>query len=183
MTVDPTKLALVPPAFSPSPAPLCSSGLAANNDVEFLHAPTPAQALSAVREGSAAKIPYSILVLDDESGILRALKRAAGDIFITVHTAQTPEAAAKILEEHPEITMVLSDYNIDPRNITTPYLTWLDFVKEVLEQRPNLRIAFNSGNARDLQQALNEEGKSWPVLEKPYNAGDLRTFLRAAANV
>ena len=108
----------------------------------------------------------SILLVDDEPSILRALKRIFHRAGYKVTIANGPEEALVILEDH-SFPIVLSDYRM-------PNKTGGELLIEIKEKYPSTLGLILSGYA-DLQSviaALNS-GAVYKFLEKPWEEAQL----------
>jgi CheY-like chemotaxis protein len=89
--------------------------------------------------------------------------------FLTFH-AYDANDAAMVLDEHPEIEVVVTDAEL-PGNVTG-----LELCRRVSEQRPNVQLVVTSAGR---QPNLSEIPQGARVLRKPYASGELRTLVAA----
>jgi CheY-like chemotaxis protein len=89
--------------------------------------------------------------------------------FQTFH-AYDAETAARVLNEHPEIEVVVTDSDLSGE------VTGLDLCRRVSQERPNVQLVVTD-STRDLRASDVPEGAR--VLRKPYASGDLKTLVAA----
>lgn len=117
--------------------------------------------------------PVSVLIIDDESSILSALKRLLlhepFDILTTVH----PFEAMDILSKNP-IKVVISDQRM-------PVVSGVQFLKEVKDSYPEIIRILLTGHA-DMQaaEAAVNVGQIYRFLTKPWDPEELQRTVRQA---
>lgn len=89
--------------------------------------------------------------------------------FDTFH-AYDAEAAAKLLNEHPEIELLVTEALL-PGDVTG-----LELCRRVMVQRPNVQLVVTAASP-DLHQDDVPSGAR--VLRKPYATGELKTLVAA----
>ena len=89
--------------------------------------------------------------------------------FQTFH-AYDAEAAAQVLDEHPEIELVVTEAQL-PGDVTG-----LELCRRVSLQRPNVQLVVTA-TSQELHRDNVPRGAS--VLRKPYASGELRTLVAA----
>lgn len=89
--------------------------------------------------------------------------------FDTFH-AYDAEAAAKLLNEHPEIELLVTEALL-PGDVTG-----LELCRRVMVQRPNVQLVVTAASP-DLHQ--NDVPSGARVLRKPYATGELKTLVAA----
>ena len=87
--------------------------------------------------------------------------------FQTFH-AYDANAAAALLDEHPEIELVVTDADL-PGDVTG-----LELCRRVSRERPNIRLVVTSSGQR---MASVEVPRGARLLRKPYASGELRTLV------
>lgn len=92
------------------------------------------------------KIEAKILCVDDEMGVLDSLERLLQKDF-TVLRASNAEEALKILDQHSDIAIVLSDYRM-------PGMSGIELLQQVRRQSPHTLRAILSGQI-DVQNLIN----------------------------
>ena len=91
--------------------------------------------------------------------------------FETFH-AYDAQAAAGVLDEHPEIEVIVADADLQgPVN-------GLEFARRVSEQRPGVQLVVTACG-RELSAADLPQGAR--TLRKPYASGELKTLVAANA--
>jgi CheY-like chemotaxis protein len=91
--------------------------------------------------------------------------------FQTFH-AYDAEAAAQVLEEHPEIEVMVTEAQL-PGDVTG-----LELCRRVSLQRPHVQLVVTAASP-ELHQDNMPTGAR--VLRKPYASGELRTLVAAKA--
>jgi len=89
--------------------------------------------------------------------------------FETFH-AYDASAAAKMIDEHPEIEVVVTEAQLPGE------VTGLELCQRVSRERPNVQLVVTSAG-QDLPAIGVPEGAR--VLRKPYTSGELRTIVAA----
>ncbi len=115
-----------------------------------------------------------ILCVDDESNVLKALRRLFMDEDYDIITATSGEEGLEELNDNPGIQLVISDYRM-------PGMNGVDFLKEVFERRPDtIRIVLSGyADTAAIVAAINE-GKIYKFIPKPWNDDDLRVTIDKA---
>ena len=115
-----------------------------------------------------------ILCVDDESNVLKALRRLFMDEDYDIITATSGEEGLEELVENPGIQLVISDYRM-------PGMNGVDFLKDVFERRPDtIRIVLSGyADTAAIVSAINE-GKIYKFIPKPWNDDDLRVTIAKA---
>jgi CheY-like chemotaxis protein len=93
--------------------------------------------------------------------------REAG--FDTFHACDAEDAAA-LLDQHPEIELVVTDAELSGA------AHGLELARQVSRERPNVQLVVT---AADHDFAQSEVPRGARVLRKPYASGDLRTLVAA----
>ena len=89
--------------------------------------------------------------------------------FDTFH-AYDAEAAAQMLDEHPEIEVVVTEAQLPGR------VTGLELARHVSARRPDVQLVV-TGSGPDLH--LGQVPNGARVLRKPYATGELQTLVAA----
>ena len=115
--------------------------------------------------------PFRLLFVDDEPGILNALKRVFRKEGYEINVASSGEEALRFLDAHP-VDLILSDYNM-------PALNGLAFFAKVRERAPRtVRILLTGlGGAAEFDKAI-EEGSISFALQKPWQDEQLREIVQ-----
>ena len=119
----------------------------------------------------------TILLVDEEKNILRALQRLLMDENYQVLTATNGEEALALLAAHPGVQLVMADYRIEG-------LDGIDFLKQVKEGWPNtIRIVLSGfADMASIVLAINE-GQIYKFVPKPWNDEELRMTIAKALEV
>ena len=131
-----------------------------------------------VREESAADVTarkegFTLLFVDDEEGVVNALKR----IFLVenyrILTARSGPEALKILEDQ-EVQLVVTDHRM-------PGMTGAQLLKEIKQRWPSIIRIMLTGFA-DVQSVMGavNEGAVYKFITKPWNDEDLRLTVSLA---
>ena len=116
---------------------------------------------------------YTLLFVDDEPGILRALTRVFEDENYHVLTASDGEQAMKVLEQN-EVHLVISDFMM-------PRMNGAQFLSLAKKQYPDMIRIMLTGHAdtRAVMGAINE-GAVYKFILKPWHDDDLRITVAVA---
>jgi CheY-like chemotaxis protein len=104
-----------------------------------------------------------ILVVDDESAIRRLLVQVLASLGYRIESVANGELALRILEDDPEIEMVLTD-------LSMPGLQGQDVAEWVLRRRPDVIVVCMSGSPDDADGRLSRmvERRLITFLPKPF---------------
>jgi two-component system cell cycle sensor histidine kinase/response regulator CckA len=130
-------------------------------------AQVPAERARPVRSGRE-----TILVVEDESAILRLITRLLEELGYSVLATRTPGEAIRVAREHVgDIHLLLSD-------VVMPEMNGRDLAKNVLSLYPGVRCLFMSGYTADIiaHHGVLETGVSF--IQKPFSAEDLSAKIR-----
>jgi two-component system CheB/CheR fusion protein len=115
----------------------------------------------------------TILVVEDEVTVRRLTVNRLQELGYQVLSAPDGPEAIRMLKEHDQIDLVLSDI------VMPGGMTGFDVADQALALRPQLKILLATGYAKG---AETEQGGSkaqrYPILRKPYNLVDLSKALR-----
>nr|WP_118182414.1 HD domain-containing phosphohydrolase [Paraburkholderia phosphatilytica] len=127
----------------------------------------PAATAAEVEAGQAG----SILIVDDEPGVLSALRRLLRRTRYEVHTAESGAAALELLEAH-SIDLVISDMRM-------PHMSGAEFLARVQQRWPDTVRLLLTGYADigSVVSAINEGGVHH-YLHKPWDDQDLLLTVR-----
>lgn len=109
------------------------------------------------------------LIVDDQPflGLVASdILRESG--FDTLH-AYDANAAATMLEQHPEIELVVTDAQLPGE------VDGLALCRKLAQERPNLRLVVTTAE-NDVSREIPDNAL---VLRKPYASGDLRMLVAA----
>lgn len=131
---------------------------------------------ASVSNGSALREPvkeHTVLLVDDDSRLLRGLERSFDNEAFNVLTAISPAEAHVILAKE-RVDLVLSD------NLMTGALG-TEFLEQVRTQYPNIKLMMLSGYipATAAKRVISHTGVI-AVLTKPCKAADVANAIRRA---
>ncbi len=111
-----------------------------------------------------------LLCVDDESGVLNALKRVLRDPGIEISTALSGGAALDIIK-NTKIDVVLSDINM-------PEMTGIDLLQHIKTISPNtIRLILTAADDNDsIIDAINK-GEIFRFINKPWDVDTLKTVI------
>ncbi|UUX48864.1 PAS domain S-box protein [Nisaea acidiphila] len=116
----------------------------------------------------------TILVVDDEEGLLDIARSVLEERGYSVRTAVSPAAALEILNGDGEIDLIFSDF------IMAGEMNGIELIEKAAEIRPRVKKLLTSGFTG---HAFNpEEAQHWAakLIAKPYSNRTLATAVRAA---
>jgi signal transduction histidine kinase/ActR/RegA family two-component response regulator len=114
-----------------------------------------------------------IVVAEDDATVRRMTVDSLRDLGYTVHHAEGATSALRLLEMHPETTLLFTD-------IVMPDGNGRKLAEDARLMRPDLKVLFTTGYARD---AIVNNGMLEPnmqLLTKPYTIAQLATKVRSA---
>lgn len=119
----------------------------------------------------------TILCVDDEANVLKALRRLFMDEDYDILTAESGEQGLEILNETPGLQVVISDYRM-------PSMNGVDFLKKVYERQPEtVRIVLSGyADTAAIVSAINE-GQIYKFIPKPWNDDELRVTIAKAVEL
>ncbi|MFY8020304.1 MAG: response regulator [Bacteroidia bacterium] len=114
-----------------------------------------------------------VLFVDDEENNLFSFK-AVFRLKYKVYTAISADDALKILDENPDIQIVITDQRM-------PEITGVEFLQILVEKHPNpIRIMLTGyANLGDTIDAVNK-GKIFHYLNKPWKEEELESTINRA---
>jgi type II secretory ATPase GspE/PulE/Tfp pilus assembly ATPase PilB-like protein/FixJ family two-component response regulator/RNA polymerase subunit RPABC4/transcription elongation factor Spt4 len=117
--------------------------------------------------------PFTLLFVDDEDGVLNALRRIFMDENYTILTANSADKALKIMEER-QVQLLISDHRM-------PDMTGAELLKLVRERWPEtIRIMLTGyADVNSIMGAV-KEGAVYKFITKPWNDEDLRLTVSLA---
>ncbi|MBN3560868.1 HD domain-containing phosphohydrolase [Aliamphritea spongicola] len=112
----------------------------------------------------------SLLLVDDETSVLNALKRVLRRMKCTVHTAESGKAGLAVLEEHP-VDLVISDMRM-------PEMGGEEFLAIVAERWPDTERIVMSGYS-DTQATIDaiNKGKISRFMTKPWKDDEVLSVV------
>ena len=123
--------------------------------------------------GTENKRTLTLLIVDDERGILNTLEESFRDMF-KVHTANSGAEALQIFRDR-DVHLVLSDQRM-------PEMTGVELFAKLKAINPvPVRILITGyADINVVIRGLNE-GLMWQYVTKPWDTEELKTLLRRAA--
>lgn len=113
---------------------------------------------------------YPILFVDDEALALTTFKNLFKEDF-TVYTANTCEDALQLINDHPELALIISDQRM-------PGMTGVELLRQISQKRPDtVRMLITADTDMELVMKAINEGKIYRYITKPYNVDELTQTL------
>jgi len=114
---------------------------------------------------------FSLLLVDDEQNILKALKRLLINLDCRILTAPSGEEGLGVLERN-DIQLVISDFRM-------PGMDGVEFLSEVKEKYPDtVRIVISGyADAGTMMEAINK-GQVYKFIPKPWDDQNLLTTIK-----
>lgn len=138
--------------------------------------PHESRAVSLPSERPVTTAPHHsppVVVVDDEEGIRTALATYLKRQQYPVHTAEDGESALTVLEEHPDVAVMLCD-------IRMPDMSGVDLVPKALEVNPDLAILMLTA-VHDPKTAVEcMKLGAFDYLMKPVVLDDVQGHIRQA---
>lgn len=114
----------------------------------------------------------TVLCVDDEPGILSALRRVLCDDFDVV-TAQDVETGVQVLKDNPAVAVVVSDHRM-------PGVNGFDFLTWCRSNFPDVpRIALTGYPESDLMKEALRSGLAAQVISKPWDDEQILLILKS----
>ena len=128
-------------------------------------APAPAQP---VATGAATEV---ILVVEDEARIRDISTEALRELGYTVLHAASAPGALKIIESHPQVTLLFTD-------VVMPGMNGAQLAEAALKMRPGLKVLYTTGYTRDavVHNGVLDPGVN--LLAKPFTLDQLAQKIR-----
>ena len=116
----------------------------------------------------------SVLVVDDEAGVLNFVSSLVRRAGYRVLKAQDGEEALRLCEGNPDIDVLLTD-------LSMPGISGLDLAERFRALNPAGRVILMSGHNDELLEAARTDGVVF--LAKPFTAGSLLKHLRTTLGI
>jgi len=114
--------------------------------------------------------PRTILVVDDEPVVCRALATVLENAGYTVFSAASGLAALELLQQHP-IDLVITDHHM-------PEMCGIDLLKLVQVRHPHVvRIILTADDKPETTVRSINESEVYRFIRKPWKDSDLRTMM------
>ncbi|HTR82925.1 MAG TPA: response regulator, partial [Reyranella sp.] len=112
-----------------------------------------------------------ILVVEDNDEVRRAVVDMLSGWGYRVVAAESPDAAASLLQRDPSFDLLFTDV-VMPGPMST-----MELAAQAERVRPGIAVLLTSGYARDL--IPREDGPEYPLISKPYRAEELAARIRS----
>ncbi|MCK4622767.1 MAG: Flp pilus assembly complex ATPase component TadA [Desulfuromonadales bacterium] len=135
--------------------------------------PAPETASADLDQESLREAHFTLLFVDDEPSVLKALQRIFIDENYRILTTDNPEQALAILAQD-KIHLIISDHRM-------PGMTGAELLKQIKEKYPEVIRIMLTGFA-DIQSVMGavNEGAVYKFITKPWNDEDLRLTVSLA---
>ena len=116
---------------------------------------------------------YKLIVVDDDPGVLKALRRSLIEDYVVL-TAHSGEEALDLLARHDDVACVLTDQRM-------PGMSGADLLARAVELQPRTRRIVLTGytDMDDVVRMINQGNIDF-YLTKPWEAADLKLTLERA---
>jgi DNA-binding NtrC family response regulator len=116
---------------------------------------------------------HTVLVVDDDHGVLRLTARILRLEGYTVLEAASGVDALRILDDEPDVRLVLTD-------VVMPEMHGLDLAAKILAREQGPSVVLMTGHAAELSGQLERRDPSLPLLLKPFTSQQLVKTVRKA---
>jgi CheY-like chemotaxis protein len=113
-----------------------------------------------------------VLLVDDEENQVRVLAMGLSGEGFDVATARSAEEAMAVLEQHDDILLGLFD-------LMMPGMNGLELARHVRTRYPHVRVVLTSAYHLSERQLERADCGVVGFVPKPYELGELASFLRA----
>ncbi|HZK89386.1 MAG TPA: ATP-binding protein [Stellaceae bacterium] len=120
-----------------------------------------------------AKRGDTVLVVEDDPDVREHTVDVTKELGYRVVSAADATAALQLLDSHPELRLLFTDVGL-------PGMNGRQLAEEAMRRRPDMKVLFTTGYARD---AIVHDGRLDPGLEvvlKPFSYSDLAVKIRRA---
>jgi len=141
-----------------------------------IHLPRCTDKEVAARKAAETKPPErgqeTILLVEDDAGLLDLGQQMLEGLGYTVLAAALPEEARRLSKEHPgKIDLLLTD-------VIMPEMNGQDLAAQLKKARPELKCIFMSGYTADVIARNNVLAEGVHFIQKPFSIPDLATKMR-----
>ena len=113
-----------------------------------------------------------VLIVDDESSILKIARRMLGVLGYTVLSAAGPSEALEVASSHKgPIHLLLTD-------VVMPEMSGRDLVPRIQAVQPGIRVLYMSGYSLHIISNLVVLESGLPLISKPFSLLDLAEKIR-----
>jgi DNA-binding NtrC family response regulator len=116
-----------------------------------------------------AGAPATILTVDDDADVREFASAVLAEAGYRVLEAQSGEAALRVLNDEPEVHLILTD-------VVMPGLNGLDLARQAQARHPAMKVLYASGYWAHIVNSLDRE----QLVSKPYRATELVERVRRA---
>lgn len=127
-----------------------------------------------VEQAPVATRRLTVLLVEDDAGVGDMVSAMIEELGHTVVHADGVDAALELLRRPGDLDLMLTDL------VMPGGRSGVDLARMACEMRPGMPIILSSGYTGEALQATAEA--PWPLLHKPYSAGELARVLAAAAD-
>jgi nitrogen-specific signal transduction histidine kinase len=113
----------------------------------------------------------TILVVEDDDDVRRYSTETLRELGFSILEAQNGVSALRILDHHPEITLLFTDVGL-------PGINGRELVEEARRRRPELRVLFTTGYARNTIMHHGRLDPGLELLNKPFTRAQLANRIR-----
>lgn len=128
---------------------------------------------SGAGEPLVSEKPPTVLVVEDEPAVLALAERVLHREGYRVLTAESGESAERILDEAPEVDLVVTD-------VIMPRVSGPELIQRVRNRHPGVRSLFMSGYTADELESRGLDRTEEHFLPKPFTPYDLAQAVRIA---
>jgi CheY-like chemotaxis protein len=114
----------------------------------------------------------TVLIVEDETAILRLTSRILKNAGYSVLTAQSPAEAVVLAHENKDILQLLVT------DVVMPEMNGRDLAKLLLAEIPGLKCLFMSGYTANVISAQGVLDHGMHFIQKPFSAEELTTMVR-----
>jgi len=136
------------------------------------HEETQAALLHAAPLTETSAGATTVMVVEDDTPLLRLTARILGDAGYTVLTAGSAEAALPLLDTNPQVALLVSD-------VVLPGISGVQLADRATQTRTSLKVLYMTGYTDaglGVVEAMAVEGQ---LLKKPFTAAQLVTKVRS----
>ncbi|GLQ89839.1 CHASE3 domain-containing protein [Dyella flagellata] len=127
------------------------------------------------RNSLVAALPNTVLVVEDSAEVRVFVTTAVEELGYRALQAENAEAAERVLEAHPEVSILLTD-------VVMPGSSGVQLADAMTGRFPELRVLLMSGYAPDIVERATQSHKHIHLLAKPFTIRQLAEALHATLN-
>jgi type II secretory ATPase GspE/PulE/Tfp pilus assembly ATPase PilB-like protein/FixJ family two-component response regulator len=136
--------------------------------------PDQVENLEELQPEAEASERFTLLFVDDEENVLKALKRVFLEENYNLLVADNADQALELIDREKGIQLVISDFKM-------PGMNGVDLLREIKRKRPEIIRIMLTGHA-DVQAVMGavNEGAVYKFITKPWSDEDLRLSVSLA---